>query len=42
MPFDFVTGVMSGIHTQPAALAFATAQANNDHPNVGYAAVYPA
>jgi putative transport protein len=42
MPFDFVTGVMSGIQTQPACLAFAAGQARNDRPNVGYAAVYPA
>jgi putative transport protein len=42
MPFDFVTGVMSGIQTQPACLAFAAGQAKNDKPNVGYAAVYPA
>jgi putative transport protein len=42
MPFDFVTGVMSGIQTQPACLAFAAGQARNDDPNVGYAAVYPA
>jgi AspT/YidE/YbjL antiporter-like protein len=42
MPFDFVTGVMSGIQTQPACLAFAANQAKNDQPNVGYAAVYPA
>jgi putative transport protein len=42
MPFDFVTGVMSGIQTQPACLAFAAAQAKNDQPNVGYASVYPA
>jgi AspT/YidE/YbjL antiporter-like protein len=42
MPFDFVTGVMSGIQTQPACLAFAAGQAKNDRPNVGYAAVYPA
>ncbi len=42
MPFDFLTGVMSGIQTQPACLAFASGQANNDEPNVGYAGVYPA
>jgi putative transport protein len=42
MPFDFVTGVMSGIQTQPACLAFAAGQAKNDEPNIGYAAVYPA
>lgn len=42
MPFDFVTGVMSGIQTQPACLAFAAGQAKNDEPNVGYAGVYPA
>lgn len=42
MPFDFLIGVMSGIQTQPACLAFAANQAKNDEPNVGYAGVYPA
>lgn len=38
---DVLLGIVSGIHTQPAALAFATAQTKNDLPNVGYASVYP-
>ena len=42
MPFDYVTGIMSGIQTQSACLAFASAQAKNEKPDVAYAAVYPA
>ena len=34
-------GMLAGIHTQPAALAFANAHTGSDHPNVSYAAVYP-
>jgi len=33
---------MSGIQTQPACLAYANQQADNDLPNVWYATVYPA
>jgi putative transport protein len=35
-------GMMSGIQTQPACLAFANQQAQNELPNVWYATVYPA
>jgi putative transport protein len=42
MPYDFLLGVLSGIQTQPAALAFAANQSRSDAPNVGYASVYPA
>lgn len=41
IPMPLLTGMVSGIHTQPAALAFAAAQAKSDQPNVGYASVYP-
>lgn len=34
-------GMVTGIHTQPAALAFATETAGDDGPNAGYAAVFP-
>lgn len=34
-------GMVTGIHTQPAALAFATETAGDDGPNSGYAAVFP-
>jgi len=41
VPPDLLLGIVSGIHTQPAALAFAADQTRNDLPNVGYASVYP-
>ncbi len=41
MPLDVVTGVVSGVQTQPAALAFAVERAGSDQPNVGYASVFP-
>ena len=34
-------GMVSGIHTHPAALAFAAETAGDDGPNAGYAAVFP-
>ncbi len=34
-------GILSGIHTQPAALAFANTHTGSESPNVSYAAVYP-
>jgi putative transport protein len=34
-------GILSGIHTQPAALAFANSHTGSENPNVSYAAVYP-
>ncbi len=42
IPFDSLTGLMSGVQTQPACLAYAANQARNEQPNVAYAAVYPA
>ena len=39
--FDTLMGMIAGIQTQPACLAFATTTARNDAPNVGYASVYP-
>lgn len=41
LPFDEVTGIVAGIHTQPAVLAFAAEQFESERPNVGYASVYP-
>lgn len=35
-------GMMSGIQTQPACLAYATEQTSSNVPNVWYASVYPA
>ncbi|HVO76680.1 MAG TPA: TrkA C-terminal domain-containing protein [Candidatus Bathyarchaeia archaeon] len=42
LPMSAVMGVVSGMQTQPACLAFANQQASNELPNVWYAAVYPA
>ncbi|MCF0219940.1 MAG: putative transporter [Muribaculaceae bacterium] len=41
MNFLLLTGVLSGSTTDPPALAFATATANNGIPTVGYSTVYP-
>ena len=42
LPMSAVMGVMSGVGTQPACLAYANQAAQNDQPNVHYAMVYPA
>jgi putative transport protein len=34
-------GMVAGVHTQPAVLAFANENAVDDGPNAGYAAVFP-
>jgi putative transport protein len=34
-------GILAGIHTQPAALAFASAHTGSENTNISYAAVYP-
>lgn len=41
IPMPLLLGMVAGVHTQPAALAFAGQQTKSDQPNVGYAAVYP-
>ena len=41
LPMGVLTGVLAGIQTQPAVLAFAQEQSGDDHPGVGYAAAYP-
>jgi putative transport protein len=41
IPFSLLSGMLAGLQTQPAVLGFATEQAGNDLPNVGYATVYP-
>jgi putative transport protein len=40
-PFATLTGMLAGLQTQPAALAFALEQSDDEAPNVGYATVYP-
>jgi putative transport protein len=41
IPMGTLVGMLAGIQTQPAVLAFAVEQTHNDLPNVGYATVYP-
>ncbi|MFB3739359.1 MAG: aspartate:alanine exchanger family transporter [Candidatus Velamenicoccus archaeovorus] len=41
VPVDVLCGMVAGMQTQPAVLAFAVEQAGDDLPNTGYAAVYP-
>jgi putative transport protein len=41
IPMGILTGVVAGMHTQPAVLAFALEQTESELPNVGYAMVYP-
>jgi putative transport protein len=40
-PVDVLCGIIAGMQTQPAVLAFAVEQAGDDLPNTGYASVYP-
>ncbi|MBI5474732.1 MAG: transporter [Ignavibacteriae bacterium] len=41
LPFPAVMGLMSGIQTQPACLAYANEHSTSDAPNIWYATVYP-
>jgi putative transport protein len=41
IPLGLLIGMLAGLQTQPAVLAFASEQAGNDLPNIGYATVYP-
>jgi putative transport protein len=41
VPVDQLCGIVAGMQTQPAVLAFAVEQAGDDLPNTGYASVYP-
>ena len=42
LPMSAVMGMLSGMHTQPACLAYANQLAKNELPNIWYATVYPA
>lgn len=42
LPMSAAMGMVSGIHTQPACLAYANQQTQNELPNLWYATVYPA
>jgi putative transport protein len=41
LPMGVLTGLLAGVQTQPAVLAFAQEQSRDDLPGVGYASVYP-
>lgn len=41
IPMGVLGGVLAGLQTQPAVLAFALERTENDQPNLGYATVYP-
>lgn len=41
IPFSLLSGMLAGLQTQPAVLAFANEQTGNEAPNIGYAMVYP-
>lgn len=41
IPMSLLTGMLSGLHTQPAVLSYAIEQSKNDVPNIGYAMVFP-
>jgi putative transport protein len=41
IPMGVLTGMLAGLQTQPAVLAYAVEQSDNELPNVGYATVYP-
>ncbi len=41
IPLGVLGGVLAGLQTQPAVLAFALEKTGNDQPNLGYASVYP-
>lgn len=41
IPFDALMGVVSGVQTQSACLAWATSRTRSDAPNLTYAVTYP-
>jgi putative transport protein len=41
IPFPKLAGMLSGVQTQPAVLAFVNEQAKSEQPNIGYSAVFP-
>jgi putative transport protein len=41
IPMSILIGMTAELQTHPALLCFATEQAGNDAPTLGYAAVYP-
>ncbi len=41
IPFGLLSGMVSALGTQPAALGFSLQQADNELPNLGYALIFP-
>ena len=41
IPFPRLAGMLSGVQTQPAVLAFINEQAKSEQPNIGYSSVFP-
>lgn len=41
IPMAILLGMLAGVQTQPAVLAYAVQRTGNDLPNVGYASVFP-
>lgn len=41
IPMSLLTGMLAGLQTQPAVLAFAGEQAGTELPNLGYVTVFP-
>jgi putative transport protein len=41
IPMSLLIGMLAGLQTQPAVLAYALEQTDNDLPNLGYATVFP-
>jgi putative transport protein len=41
IPFPRLAGMLSGLQTQPALLAFVNEHAKSEQPNIGYSSVFP-
>lgn len=41
IPFPRLAGMLSGLQTQPAVLAFVNEHAKSEQPNIGYSSVFP-
>jgi putative transport protein len=41
IPFARLAGMLAGLQTQPAVLAFVNEQAKSEQPNIGYSSVFP-
>lgn len=41
IPFPKLAGMLGGLQTQPAVLAFVNEQAKSEQPNIGYSSVFP-